>query len=87
MLLSTHNISKHATGYEGGEMTCIFNKVVASFAISTGVIMHFGAAGKMEKMIDNHELITSVMLDPPIKIAKISNMFLSFPKPMGFFSL
>lgn len=69
----------------GGENTCIFNKVVAFFAISTGMIMHFSAAGEMEEMIENHQLITSVMLqelqDPPVKNAKIPSMFLSIPKP------
>lgn len=42
--------------------------------------MHFSAAGEMEEMIENHQLITSVILqelqDPPVKNAKIPSMFL-----------
>lgn len=76
-----------------GEVTCIFNKIVAFFAISTGMIMHFSAAGEMEEMIENHQLITTLMFhklqDPPVKNSKILNMFISIsqPKYLFFFSV
>lgn len=41
----THNISKHAPVWGAGAVTGIFNKIVAFFAISTGMILHFSAAG------------------------------------------
>lgn len=81
----THNISKHATVWGVGEATCIFNKIVAFFAISTGMIMHFSAAGEMEEMIENHQLITTLMFqklqDPPVKNSKILNIFIGISQP------
>lgn len=53
--------------------------------------MHFSAAGEREEMIENHQLITSVILQElqhlPVKNAKTLIRFLSIPKSKYLFFL
>lgn len=72
-----------------GKLHAFLTRLLLFFAISTGMIMHFSAAGEMKEMIENHQLITTLMFqklqDPPVKNSKILNIFIGISQPKHFF--